>query len=111
MPWLTHVAARESGSTLSDFHDLQEWEKREWFRFALQGPSRFRDTMILDDIRTIIVAYFSGKTDILKQDRDWMDGMMMDPQELKEQRESDKREREWDAHLAMVAEARRKETK
>ena len=75
LPFIHHLAAREAGRTLKEFAALTEAEQQSWMKFALEGPSRFRDTLMIAQIRNMLGAFFGG----VKFDDSWLDAVFENP--------------------------------
>ena len=71
---------------LVEFSRLTNAEQREWMRFALEGPSRFRDTIMIAEIRNMFADFLSGAKTFTPVDEEWLDGVLDHPQAAWERR-------------------------
>ena len=97
LPWINHLAAREAGCTLIEFAALPPAEQAEWIRFALDGPSRLRDTLMIAEIRNLALDYLTGRKTTSPIDGEWLDGILEHPQAA------------WERRLAQARAERRRE--
>lgn len=86
LPWVFHLAAREAGVGLVEFSKLTNAEQREWVRFALEGPSRYRDTLMIAEIRNMLMDWLTGAKTLTPLDEAWIDGVLEHPDEAWERR-------------------------
>lgn len=93
LPWIYHLAAREAGKTLLEFHALPPAEQEQWRRFVLQGPSRLRDTLMIAQIRNMFSDFLSGAKTLTPVDEEWLDGVLENPVEAWERRVAETKER------------------
>ena len=81
LPWINHLAASEAGVTLVEFAALTPDEQKEWKQFVLYGPSRLRDTLMIAQIRNLVLDFMTGSKTLTPVDEGWVDGLLEHPQE------------------------------
>ena len=91
LPWVNHLAAREAGVGLIEFSQLAPAEQREWIRFTLLGPSRFRDTLMIAEIRNLFVDFLTRSKTLSPVDEEWLDGVLDHPEAAWERRVAETR--------------------
>lgn len=83
---MNHLAAREAGKGLVEFSALPPAEQQEWIRFTLYGPSRFRDTLLIAEIRNLFVDFLTRSKTLSPLDEEWLDGLLEHPKAAWERR-------------------------
>ena len=79
LPFINHLAAREAGKSLAEFDALSEAEKQEWMKFALEGPSKFRETLMIAEIRNMFRDFLTGAKTLTPLDENWIDAVFEHP--------------------------------
>ena len=110
LPWINHLAAREAGTTLTGFAALPAAEQEEWRRFALEGPSRFRDTLLIAQIRNLFIDFLTGAKRMSPVDEPWIDGVLEHPEEAWQRRLDEAKERRKADALKRARALRERET-
>lgn len=87
--------------------EFEEWEKYEYRRYAIKGPSHFQLLLMINDIKGMLHSFFTGKADYHEKGKPWLDGTFCDPALIEEERERQRHDRQLDQHLAWAAMARR----
>ena len=109
LPWKYHVAAREAGLGLLEFNRLNPTEQNEWIRFALHGPSRFRDTLNIAHIRSLFVDFLTQSKTLHEVDEEWLDGLLEHPDDAWERRLQSAKEARKKQRIAAAADLRERE--
>ena len=71
---------------LTAFAALPPAEQAEWVRFALEGPSRFRETLMVAEIRNLFRDFMTGAKTLSPVDEAWLDGILEHPDAAWERR-------------------------
>ena len=97
LPWLDAEAAKESRNGLLEFASITPDEQDYWRRYVLSGPSEFRRTVMIAEIRNLMIDFLTQSRTLTPVDEEWIDGMMGHPDEV------------WERRIESVKAARRKE--
>ena len=94
---------------LLDFNALHPAEQSEWIRFALHGPSRFRDTLNIAHIRSLFVDFLTQSKNLREVDEEWLDGLLEHPEAAWERRVKAARARRRKDRIEAARELRERE--
>ena len=79
LPFINHLAAQEAGVTLGGFAALPDAEQQEWFKFVLEGPSRFRQRLMVAEIRNMFRDFLTGSKTLTPLEEPWIDSVFEHP--------------------------------
>lgn len=100
LPWINHLAAQEAGVSLKEFNELEPEIQQSWKDFVIRGPSRLRHLLMMTRLTNMCEAYMTGKATTSAQNREYLDGLISDPDEVAKEREKERREKALEADLA-----------
>lgn len=96
--------------TPSEYEALPQEDRDEIEGTMLYGPSPLRQVILIGQIKNMLESYFTQKR-VRSDSMPWLDGLMANPEILRESREEDRKEAAISHHLAIANQARRAEKK